>query len=205
MARRDRADHYSRDARKAGYSARSVYKLEELQKRFRLIRAGDVVLDVGAAPGSWSQFTARCVGRSGRVVAVDLQEMPDLEGLGSVIAIRADVFAGETREALKRAGPFSVILSDAAPRTTGNRSVDTARSSAIVEEVLLLCDSLLSPGGNFVAKLFQGGEEQLLLRRVRELFATGRLIKPKASRSESFESFLVGTGYRGNRPSEQPQ
>ena len=196
MARRDRPDHYSRRARAQGYGARSVFKLQELDDRFSLVRHGYRVLDIGAAPGSWSQYASKRVGPTGLIVAVDLQEMPQLEGLQNVTAFQADVLEPETHRRIEELGPFDLVVSDAAPRTTGNRTVDTARSAALVEEVIALATRFARPGAGFVAKVFQGGEEQALLATLKELFATARLIKPKASRSESFETFLVGTGMR---------
>ncbi len=197
MSRRDRPDHFSQQARREGYVARSVYKLEELQKRFRLLRAGDRVLDVGAAPGSWSQYARKIIGRDGGITAVDLQPLPDLEGFPSVTTIEADVFDEETVDRIAALGPYNLVMSDAAPSTTGNRTVDTARSAALVEQVVTICERVLVPGGAMVAKIFQGGDEQALLAMVRARFESSRLVKPKASRSESFETFLVGLKFQG--------
>ena len=195
MARRDRPDHYSKQARREGYSARSVYKLEELQRRFSILADGMRVLDVGAAPGSWSQLTRKIIGRGGSIVAVDLSELGDLAGYDNVETITGDVFDSAIVGRIVEAGPYDAVISDAAPNTSGLRTLDTARSAALVEHVLWLCPQALAPGGNLVAKLFQGGEEQPLLQEIRRDFATGRLIKPKASRDESFETFLIGLGY----------
>ncbi len=197
MARRDRPDHYARRARREGYQARSVYKLEELQRRFALLRPGMRVLDVGAAPGSWTQLARSIVGDRGRVVAVDRSEIPALEHADGIDVIVGDVFDEGTVERIVAGGPYGAVISDAAPSTSGNRALDTTRSAALVEHVLWLCDRVLAPGGNFAAKIFQGGDEQRLLGEVRLRFATGRMVKPKASRDESFEAFLAGQGYRG--------
>jgi 23S rRNA (uridine2552-2'-O)-methyltransferase len=202
MARRDRPDHYSKRARQEGYRARSVYKLEELQRRFAIIRRGMRVLDVGAAPGSWTQFARKVVGEHGLVVAVDLSELPALEGLPNVEPIVGDIYEPDVVDQLVARGPYGALISDAAPRTTGNRTVDTSRSAALVEQILALCTRLLEPDGHLVAKVFQGGEEQALLKEVRRLFQTGKLIKPKASRDESFETFLIGQGFAGAAPPE---
>lgn len=174
-----------------------MFKLEELDRRFSLLRRADRVLDVGAAPGSWSQFAYKRVGTSGLIVAVDLSELPGLDGTEGIRTIVGDVFSDDVLAAIAESAPFDAIISDAAPNTTGNRSVDTARSAALVEHVLALCESMLRPGGNMVAKVFQGGDEQALLAQTRSAFAVARLVKPAASRSESFETFLVGTGFRG--------
>ena len=194
MTRRDQADHYSRQAKKEGYRARSVYKLQELQRRFNVLQRGASVLDIGAAPGSWSQYAAGIVGPGGRVVAVDLKPIDVLVKHANVTTICGDIFATETLDLVRSAGPFDAVISDAAPNTSGNRVIDTARSSALVEQVVAICGEVLRPGGNLIAKLFQGGQEQELLAAARNLFEAVRLVKPKASRSQSFETFLVGTG-----------
>ena len=197
MARRDQPDHYSVRARKEGFAARSVYKLQEIQQRYGVMRPGGRVLDIGAAPGSWTQFARTVAGASGSVVAVDLSPLSDLEGISGVSPLTGDIFDEEMIAAMESAGPFDTLISDAAPNTTGNRLVDTTRSAAIVEHVLWLCPKLLRSGGSLVAKLFQGGEERALLSAIRSSFDSGHLVKPKASRAESFEVFLVGTGYTG--------
>ncbi len=163
-----------------------------------MIPVGGRVLDIGAAPGSWTQFARSIVGPAGLVVAVDLGLLPDLEGLGNVTAIVGDIYDTTIVEALAERGPFDAVISDAAPRTTGNRTVDTSRSAALVEHVISLCPQLLRNGGAMVAKLYQGGHEQALIARIRSQFTMGRLVKPKAIRSESFEVFLVGTGYNSH-------
>ncbi len=199
MGRRDQPDHYSLRARREGYAARSVYKLQEIQRKHAVIPTRGRILDIGAAPGSWTQFVRSIVGPSGLVVAVDQSPLPDLEGLSNVTAIIGDIYDTVILAQLAEHGPFDAVISDAAPSTTGNRTVDTSRSAALVEHVISLCPELLREGGALVAKLFQGGDEQALLARIRSQFTTGRLVKPRASRSESFEVFLVGTGYNSRR------
>lgn len=174
-----------------------MYKLEELQRRFGVLSRGMHVLDVGAAPGSWTQLARKIVTEAGSIVAVDLSELPGLSNLPNVETIVGDVTDEATIVMLVDRGPFGAIISDAAPNTSGNRTLDTARSAAIVEHLVWLTPRLLTPGGNFVAKIFQGGDEQPLLAELRASFITARLIKPKASRDESFETFLVGLGFRG--------
>lgn len=187
---RRRQDHLARRAHSEGYYARSVYKLEALQRKFDLIRSGTRVLDLGAAPGSWTQFA---VERVDAVVAVDLQEM----NVAGARCLRGDF----TEEALAREvatlGPYGLVMSDAAPATTGNRVVDTGRSEALVESILAYLPQWLVPGGSLVCKLFQGGGEQRLLQKVRREFRSGRLHRPDAVRRESFETYLVGLGYLG--------
>lgn len=195
MTRRDKPDHYAQRAKKEGYKARSVYKLQEVDEKLHLLSGARRVLDVGAAPGSWTQYALRRMARGGIAVAVDLKpvELPPSDSLRTV---QGDVTDEGVRAELREAGPFDVVLSDAAPSTTGNRTLDSARSAELVEIVLELADELLAPGGHLVAKLFQGGEEKALLEAARERFRSARIQRPKASRSDSFEVFIVGVDHR---------
>ena len=195
MPRRDKPDHYSHRAKKEGYRARSVYKLQEIDEKLGLFSAARRVLDVGAAPGSWTQYALSRIARGGVVVAVDLKPV-ELPPSDSLRTLEGDVTDEAIRAELRAAGPFDVILSDAAPSTTGNRTLDSARSAELVEIVLELADALLAPGGNMVAKLFQGGDEKRLLEAARERFRSARIQRPKASRSDSFEVFIVGVDRR---------
>lgn len=192
-SRRDTADSYTLRARKEGYPARSVYKLEEIQKSHSIIKSGDTVLDVGAAPGSWTLFTHRALikGR-GTIVAVDLNPLGLNPVPPTVVSYTGDAFSKEIREKLVSHGPYNAIISDAAPMTTGNRAVDTSRSEWLAENVLMLAEEHLKEHGNLVIKIFQGGGEKELLSRMRQLFVKAKPFKPKASRSDSFEIFLVG-------------
>lgn len=189
-------DHFSRQAKAAGYPARSVYKLEEIQRKYRVMRGGMRILDVGASPGSFSMYAAKIAGSKGFVVGVDLVNSPPPLPESAYEFIHGDAFSPEIAPRLKFLGPFHCILSDAAPSTTGNRVVDTARSANIVESVLHLAENLLAAHGNFVAKIFQGGDEGGLLRVAKAMFQTAKLFKPGASRKESFETFLIGINRR---------
>ena len=195
MPRRDKPDHYAQRAKKEGYKARSVYKLQELDEKLHLLSGARRVLDVGAAPGSWTQYALKRIARGGAVVALDLKpvELPPSDSLRTV---EGDVADEALRDRLREVGPFDVILSDAAPSTTGNRTLDSARSAELVEIVLELADELLAPGGHMVAKLFQGGDEKTLLESARERFRSARIQRPKASRTDSFEVFIVGVDRR---------
>ena len=197
-SRRDRADFYTLKARAEGYPARSVYKLEEMQQHFSLIKGGDTVLDVGAAPGSWTLYVARkFLTKRGRIVAVDLNPLslhPLPEG---VVELVGDAFSEEIRAQLVAHGPYDVIISDAAPQTSGIRSVDTSRSEALCESVIALAGEQLAVGGNLVVKLFQGGGQEALIKEMRELFTRVKPYKPKACRDDSFEVYLVGLDRRG--------
>jgi 23S rRNA (uridine2552-2'-O)-methyltransferase len=194
MARRDRPDHYARRAKQEGYRARSVYKLQEIDEKLGVFAGARRVLDIGAAPGSWTQYALERTGPQGRVVAVDLK--PIETNAARLRTIEGDVSDDAVRTALRADGPFDLVLSDAAPSTTGNRTVDSARSAQLVEIVLGLVDELLAPGGNMVAKLFQGGDEQALLAAAKERFRNARIRRPRASRSDSVEIFLVGMDHR---------
>ncbi|NLK14315.1 MAG: RlmE family RNA methyltransferase [Spirochaetales bacterium] len=194
-SRRNTADSYTLRARKEGYPARSVYKLEEIQKQFAIIKKGDTVLDVGAAPGSWTLFTNNVLLKGvGKIVAVDLNPLSINPIPHTVISYVGDAFGNEIRPKLIEHGPYDAIISDAAPLTTGNRGVDTARSEHLAEQVILLGAEHLKTGGNLVVKLFQGGGEQELMKQLRTLFTRAKIVKPKACRDDSFEVYLVGVG-----------
>ncbi|MFW5747581.1 MAG: RlmE family RNA methyltransferase [bacterium] len=194
---RDKSDHYTLRAKKEGYPARSVYKLEEIQRKYNLITPGMNVLDLGAAPGSWSLFVLKKLGGRGSVTAVDLCPAKTLAGRGKVFPIRGDFTDPEIRKRIAERGPYDCILSDAAPATTGNRTVDTGRSYTLAAVILDIVAGMLRPGGSSAIKIFQGGDERELLERMRKMFDSARQIKPKASRKESFEVFLIGTGFTG--------
>lgn len=197
--KRAEADHYTLRAKKEGYPARSVYKLEEIEAKYSVIDPHKAVLDVGAAPGSWSLYISRQIKSrrlEPRIVAVDLKEMKVPAGSG-ITALTGDAFSGEMLEHLRASGPYGTIVSDAAPSTTGNRTVDTGRSFSLAESVMALAGELLEPGGSLVIKIFQGGDEQLLQERMRRSFAQARVLKPKACRKDSFETYLIGIGKKG--------
>jgi 23S rRNA (uridine2552-2'-O)-methyltransferase len=189
-----RPDRFTREAKARGFAARSVFKLEEIDRRVRLFRKGQRVLDLGASPGSWSQYAAERIGPSGKLVAVDLSP------LAKTPAANVTFFTGDvltlTAEALNEHGPYDVVLSDMAPRTTGTRESDQAKSFELFMRALELAGALLSPGGNFVGKIFMGPDFPAAKRRVKELFETERAIRPEGTRESSFEIFLVGLSRR---------
>jgi len=192
-SRRDKADSYTQRAHKEGYPARSVYKLEEIQKNFRLIKKGDKVLDVGAAPGSWTLYVCReLLKGEGSMVSVDLNPLSISPIPPIVTAFVGDAFSKEIRAKLVELGPYDAIISDAAPMTTGNRSVDTSRSEWLAEQVVLLSEEQLRPHGNLVLKIFQGGGQVEIIRTMRQRFAKVKPFKPEACREDSFEIYLVG-------------
>jgi 23S rRNA (uridine2552-2'-O)-methyltransferase len=183
-------DHWGHRARKEGYAARSVYKLEEIDRRAKLLRWGARVLDLGAYPGSWTSYAAQKVGPRGRVLGIDLQVFRGT--LPPHAEIRAgDVLSLELEQELGP-GSFDVVLSDMAPATTGHRFTDQARSHQLFMRALRIACVVLAPGGHFVGKIFQGEDFEVARNAVREAFEELKIVKPPASRAESYETFLVG-------------
>jgi 23S rRNA (uridine2552-2'-O)-methyltransferase len=191
----ERADRYTKAARERGYPARSVFKLEDLDRRAKLLRPGMHVLDLGAAPGSWTRYAAEQVGPQGRVLAVDLSPLATTLPANAV-ALQGDAF-DLTDEALATFAPYDAVLSDMAPATTGSRSTDAIRSAALVERAIAVADALAKPGSSFVAKLFMGGEYDAVRALVQERYASLRTLRPEGVRKQSVEVFLVATGRRG--------
>lgn len=191
-------DHYFKRAKQDNYPARSVYKLQELDKRFGLFKPGMTVLDLGAAPGSWTMWASKKVGPQGRVLGADIQST-DIHFSANTVFMQEDVFnRSEVFEAaLAATGPFDIVLSDMAPKTTGHKSTDQARSMGLCEEALAVACVTLVRGGHFVVKVFQGPEEQAYRESMRQLFTRVKTFKPKSSRAESKEMFYVGLGYKG--------
>jgi 23S rRNA (uridine2552-2'-O)-methyltransferase len=185
-------DHFGERAKREGYPARSIYKLEEIDRRSRIFRRGQRVLDLGAAPGSWTLYAADKVGREGKVVAIDLNDARI--GLPPQVSFRVlDIFAASAAD-FGGAGSFDVVLSDMAPHTSGNRQRDQFGSYELYSRALQIAGEVLVPGGSFVGKIFQGPEMEQARAATRALFDSVKIVKPDASRSESFEIFLVGTG-----------
>lgn len=199
--KRAKLDSWSLKAKKEGYPARSVYKLKEMDDKFRLIRKGMKILDVGAAPGSWTLYALRKLGGSGLVAAVDLKPLTVKSSKGKLYTHVGDIFSEEAQTFLEDKGPYDFIMSDAAPNTSGNRLVDTRKSYDLVEMILNLSVKHLAPGGNFTAKIFQGGDEEELFEWMKQRFKTVKRSKPKAVRPESFESYFIGLGFLGEAPS----
>ena len=185
-----RGDPYTRRAREQGYAARSVFKLDEIDRRFRLVRRGARVLDLGCAPGSWSRYLA---GRGARVVGVDLQAVEPFPGTflhGDI----EDLPAEALREAL--GGPADLVVSDMAPATTGARAADHFRQVELARLALGRAAELLVPGGAFVVKVFDGADAPAFVAEVRARFDAVRRVRPKAVRKVSREFFVVATGFR---------
>ncbi len=189
-------DHYYKKAKENNYLARSIYKLEEIDQRYHILKSGDLVFDLGYYPGSWIQYTSKKIGKKGLVVGIDIQEVNfKLSSLENVRLFKKDIFDLKSVEQLSVDKPADVVLSDMAPNTTGIRSVDQARSLNIVEEVFTLLPLLLKPGGNFVIKVFDSSDAQLFLKAQKKSFEKLTALKPKSTRSISKEFFAIGLNY----------
>ena len=188
----EKPDYWSQKAFKEGYPARSVYKLQEIDKKFNLLKKGGNVLDLGAAPGSWTTWLLRQSAGKGKVVSVGLNPLAkDVKG-DNLVFFQGDLLSEEIRNKLRENGPYDSIVCDAAPLTTGNRIVDTGRSKALVTMVIWFAEHMLKKGGNFCVKIFQNGDQQKFLQDMRKIFAQAKGFKPEACRQESFETYLIG-------------
>lgn len=198
-------DPYVREAKRLGYRSRAAFKLIQLDDRFHFLKPGLRIVDLGAAPGGWSQVAAARVkseaGR-GRVVGIDVLATPPVPG---ATVLQLDFLAPEAPDALRAelAGPADVVLSDMAAPTTGHAATDHRRVMALAETAYAFAREVLAPGGTFVAKVFQGGTEKELLDALKRAFATVRHAKPPASRSESAEVYVVAQGFRGEAAPKQ--
>jgi 23S rRNA (uridine2552-2'-O)-methyltransferase len=169
-----------------------VYKLEEIDRRIGLFKKGHRVLDLGASPGSWTLYAAQQVGPRGRVLGIDLNDPKvALPPQAEILTVNAFEVDPDTL-----GGPFDLVISDMAPKTSGQRHADQYRSYELVMQALELTKAVLKPGGTFVAKIFQGAEFEDARNSLREVFAKVRILRPKATRTESYEVFFVGLGFQ---------
>jgi 23S rRNA (uridine2552-2'-O)-methyltransferase len=196
MSTYEKPDFWAQKAKKEGYPARSVYKLKEIDEKFHLLKSGIRVLDIGAAPGSWSLWVLQRLAGTGFLVSVDLQDLVMKAPTPNFHFRKGDLYALDVREEILGLGPYNLVISDAAPATTGNRLVDQGASESIVEAVIDYGLAALKPGGALIAKIFQGGSERALIDRLKKNFAQARGFKPQACRAESFETYLVATGFK---------
>ncbi|MFZ5799552.1 MAG: RlmE family RNA methyltransferase [Desulfobulbus sp.] len=191
-------DYYFNKAKKENYPARSVYKLEEVQKKHRILKPGQRVLDLGCHPGSWSLYAAQVVGANGVVVGVDLQrtDLPPQKGHAEIHWLCYDVFAEGLVPELRKSWPgFHVLLSDMAPRTTGSQYADHQQSMRLVRRTMEIADALLHENGTFYCKAFQGEDFPVVQQECKRLFREVKVVKPDSSRKESREMFLLGRGF----------
>ena len=196
-------DPYVAQAKRDGYRSRAAYKLLEIDDKHRLLKPGMTVVDLGAAPGGWSQIAAKRVGAAdgkGRVIAIDLLEMPEIPG---VQFAQLDFHANDAPEKLTAmmGGRADVVMSDMAANTTGHRKTDQLRIVGLVEIAAAFAAEVLNPGGVFLAKVFQSGADAELLAQLKRDFAVVKHVKPAASRQDSAERYVLATGFRGETSS----
>ena len=192
----DPRDFYFKQAHKDGLRARSAYKIEEILKRNSLLKAGGKVLDLGAAPGGWLQIMGKIVGDKGRVIGVDLvaiRPLPQMPWITTaVMDIRSEDFP-QKLESIEK-GPFNLVTSDMAPKTSGIKAQAEARSLQLSNLALDTAARLLPPGGSFVCKVFMGGDFQSYIKRCEEIFSSVKILRPKASRDRSVEHYVICQG-----------
>ncbi len=189
------ADPYVQRAAREQWRSRAAFKLEQIQSKTRILKPGVRCIDLGAAPGGWSQLAARIVGPKGRVLAIDIASMAPID---NVEILEGDFTSAQMPARMLEvlgASKADLVMSDVAPNITGSRAVDQPRAMHLAEEALALCQSVLRPGGSFLVKLFQGEGFELFVETARQQFQTVRLIKPKASRPESREIYLLARNY----------
>ena len=188
-------DHYSRLAKKERYPARSVYKLQEIQRKYNLIKKGDKILDLGCFPGSWLLYAANQTGNKGLVVGIDLKPV-SIKVPSNVRIYTRDIFSIDDDFFELIGKNFDVVISDMAPDTTGNKRVDSARSFNLGEKALSIAQNLLKHGGSFVCKIFQGEDFNKFSDSVRMSFDEHKIFKPQSSRKASKEIYIIGFGAR---------
>jgi 23S rRNA (uridine2552-2'-O)-methyltransferase len=196
---RKEQDFYFHKAKKENYPARSVYKLEEAQKKHKFLKRRQRVLDLGCHPGSWSLYAAKIIGSSGIVVGVDIQptDIPAQTDQAEIHWLCYDVYADELVAELRKHWPgFHVLISDMAPATTGSRFADHQQSLRLVRRAMELAGLLLHENGSLYCKVFQGEDFPTFLQECKPLFADIKVIKPQSSRNESREVFVLGSGFR---------
>ncbi|MGF1757854.1 23S rRNA (uridine(2552)-2'-O)-methyltransferase RlmE [Photobacterium sagamiensis] len=189
-------DKYVLEAQKKGYRSRAIFKIEEIQNKDKLLKPGMTVVDLGAAPGGWSQYAAEIVGDSGQVIACDILTMDSLPG---VSFLQGDFREEAVLDALlERIQPdmVDVVLSDMAPNMSGNLASDQPRAMYLVELALDMCRQVLAPNGSFAVKVFQGEGFDLYLAEIRSMFKVVKIRKPDSSRDRSREVYIVATGYK---------
>ena len=190
-------DHYFNKAKSENFLARSIYKLEEIDEKYKILRPGMQVVDFGYHPGSWIQYTSRVIGDQGSVVGIDVREVnKKLSGLKNVRVYQKDIFDITDLSHLGVEGQFDAVLSDMAPNTTGIKSLDQDRSLNLVESVFGLLPRFLKPGGNFVIKVFDSQNAQNYLKEQKNLFQEFHYLKPKSTRSISKEFFVIGKNFK---------
>lgn len=190
-------DKWAKKAKEMGFPARSVFKLMELQERYKIIKQGDIILDLGASPGSWSKYALSLVGKKGKVVGIDL--LPVKLNHPNFFFLQKDVFELKNTDFEKlNITNFDVILSDMAPKTTGEKFRDHICSVRLVEKALEIAMDYLKEGGNLIAKVFEGEKVPEIKKQIKNHFKSVKFFKPKSCRKESREIFIVAQGFKKN-------
>jgi 23S rRNA (uridine2552-2'-O)-methyltransferase len=192
--RSNRRDRFHQKAKREGFLARAVYKLQEIDQKFDLFSPGDRVLDLGCSPGSWLQYARTKIGERGVLVGLDRGPVHTAPPDARIVV--GDVLAIDVAKLLGDLPAFDVVLSDMAPDTSGIRHLDQARSEALFERALEIATLVLAPGGNFLGKLFQGPDFKKLTEAVRARFHVAKTAKPASSRQISIEQYVIGKGFR---------
>ena len=189
-------DPYVARAKREGYRSRAAFKLLEIDEKYHILKPGQRIVDLGAAPGGWSQIAAKKAGPKGKVVGIDLLPIDPMAGVEFIQLDFLDESApGKLIEML--GGPADVVMSDMAANTTGHKKTDHLRIIGLAEAAIYFAREILAPGGVFIAKVFQGGTENQLLADLKRDFAVVRHVKPAASRADSAELYVLATGFRG--------
>jgi 23S rRNA (uridine2552-2'-O)-methyltransferase len=193
-------DAYYQKAKREGYRSRAAYKLVELQQRFRLIKSGDSVVDLGAAPGGWLQVAANYVGPTGQVIAVDVQAIEPLRAR-NIVVIQGDITDSAVQQQIKEiaGGPVDCVLSDLAPRLSGIRDADTARCLELNRTGLQVATQLLRPGGALLLKSFMNAELRAFTLEIKKYFSSIQCTRPEATRQGSSELYFCATGFHAQR------
>ncbi len=188
-------DFYAKKAKEDGYLARSIYKLQEIQNKFNIIKKNQKIADLGSAPGSWLQYISKLVGENGLVVGIDYKKIKVSKP--NIVTIEGSFSSEENKDEISKHSPFNGIISDMAPDTEGDEYVDAFASSELVREALAFTYDNLKKDGFFVAKIFQGGDENDIMNEMRRAFKTAKWFKPKSSRKISVEIFMIGLNFIG--------
>jgi 23S rRNA (uridine2552-2'-O)-methyltransferase len=192
-------DHYFKKAKKDNYYARSAYKLDEIDQKFKILKKGDQVIDCGYYPGSWIQYTSKTIGSKGTVIGIDIQPVNEkLELLGNVKVLEKDIFTVDDVADVTGSDKFDIFLSDMAPNTTGIKSIDQLKSLELVEKIFEILPKFLRPGGSLVLKIFESQNAQDFFKTRKNNFNEVKYYRPKSTRSTSKEYFFIGKGFVPN-------
>ena len=186
---KQRRDTYVRQSKVDGYRARSAYKLIEIDEKFKIFKGGLTVIDIGAAPGSWSQYASKVV-RNGRIISIDLKEM---EPIDNTVQIKGDFTEDETQQKIKEflVSKSDIVMSDMAVNTTGIKNIDSIQTGELCKEAMIFSKDIISNGGFFVSKIFMGGSFNEIVQLGKKIFKEVKVFKPKSSRKDSKESFII--------------